>query len=153
VRNSLVLVAASDFKGEVKLEKGFDFAGSFKGPLAIGDPAHVPAGEYAKQILSYYEWWKPLDDSKRLAMGANISAVLNFVERGEAELGIVFKTEANCARTTRILLEFPAESHQSAQYRLVVITPGKESSARLADFILNEGAEFFYKEGFQKLEK
>ena len=51
--NDLVLVVPSDKPGKIAIASGFDLAGLLGpgGRLAVGDPAHVPAGRYAEQAL------------------------------------------------------------------------------------------------------
>ena len=46
--NKLVVIAPKGEGFRVEARQGFDFAGAFKGRLAIGDPGHVPAGIYAR---------------------------------------------------------------------------------------------------------
>ncbi len=49
--NALVIIAPKDEIFEVKPQADFDFPSAFEGPLALGDPSHVPAGIYATEAL------------------------------------------------------------------------------------------------------
>ncbi len=59
--------------------------------LAMGDPASVPAGTYAKKALEALGIWKDLQD--RVVFAGNVAAVLAYATRGEAALAIVYRTE------------------------------------------------------------
>ena len=60
--------------------------------FAIGNPASVPAGRYAKEALQYYNVWDTLQPS--LILCINVRQVLDYVSRGEVEAGIVYSTDA-----------------------------------------------------------
>jgi molybdate transport system substrate-binding protein len=59
--------------------------------LAIGDPAHVPAGRYARSALERLQLWGRLE--AHCAFADNVRAALALVARGEAPLGIVYATD------------------------------------------------------------
>ncbi|MDT8895715.1 molybdate ABC transporter substrate-binding protein [Halomonas sp. I1] len=87
--------------------------------LAVGDPAHVPAGIYARQALQSLGEWETL--APRLARAANVRAALALVERGEAPLGVVYSTDARASDTVRQLGLFPSSSHASITYPVAVV--------------------------------
>src|SRR3954462_7474536 len=66
-----------------------------QGRLAAGDPAHVPAGIYAKAALERLGQWAAI--APRLARAENVRAALLLVERGEAPLGIVYRTDVQAS--------------------------------------------------------
>jgi molybdate transport system substrate-binding protein len=84
------------------------------GRMAVGDPAHVPAGRYARAALEWLGQWEAL--APRLARADNVRAALLLVERGEAPLGIVYATDAAASRTVRVLGTFPPASHPPIAY-------------------------------------
>ena len=59
--------------------------------LAIGDPRIVPAGRYAQAALERLGHWDALAAQRVYA--ADVGAVLAYVRRGEARVGIVYETE------------------------------------------------------------
>jgi molybdate transport system substrate-binding protein len=61
--------------------------------IAIGDPASVPAGRYAKQALEALGSWEAL--APRFVYGMDVAAVLAYVRRGEVAAGIVYRTETS----------------------------------------------------------
>ena len=67
---------------------------SFK-RIAIGDPAAVPAGVYAKQYLESKGLWNVLQP--RVVPTGSVRAALAAVESGAADAGIVYRTDARLA--------------------------------------------------------
>ena len=60
--------------------------------IAIGDPASVPAGQYAEEVLTSLGFWDEIVGGASL--GTNVTEVLNWVAEGSAEVGIVYMTDA-----------------------------------------------------------
>lgn len=59
--------------------------------IAIGDPAHVPAGRYTKRTLEEWGLWKEIEHK---TVGCeNVRAALALVERAEVDAGIVYETD------------------------------------------------------------
>lgn len=114
--NKLVLVAASDWsKGDVELKSGVDLAGLLgDGRLAMGEVASVPAGKYGKAALEKLGVWDKV--SAKVAGAENVRAALALVSRGEAPLGIVYKTDAAADKGVKIVGTFPADSHPPIIY-------------------------------------
>lgn len=76
------------------------------GRLAVGDPAHVPAGLYAKQALQAVGLWSRLQ--ARLVRAENVRAALALVSRGEAAAGLVYRTDLQLARL-KLVATMPRE--------------------------------------------
>lgn len=128
LKNHLVMVAPNDYpQDKVTVNADWDLSAALAGTrLAVGDPAHVPAGRYAKQALEYLQLWsqaKPL-----LARANNVRSALVLVERGEAALGMVYKTDADVSTKVKIVATLPAQSHQPITYPMALIK-GNESQA------------------------
>jgi molybdate transport system substrate-binding protein len=114
--NRLVLVAPRG-RNPVPLTIGRGFAlgralGS--GRLAVADPAVVPAGKYAKAALTSLGVWDAV--ATRLAPAENVRAALLLVSRGEAPLGIVYRTDAAADPGVEIVDTFPASTHPPIIY-------------------------------------
>jgi molybdate transport system substrate-binding protein len=121
--NSLVLIAAPGNKARLEsIEVLPQILG--EGYLAMGDHTHVPAGMYAKEALDHYQLWDKL--SKRLALYPSVRVALNAVEKAQADLGIVYKTDALKAPACRIVYTFDAASHTAIQYPVGAIR-GKDT--------------------------
>ncbi len=136
--NELVLVAPADRARPVTLRKGFDVAGLLgDGRLAVGDPANVPAGLYAKQALTWLGVWNAAE--RRLVRAENVRVALAYVERGEAPLGIVYATDAALARGVRVVGRFPSESHEPIHYPLAIVAGHDRSDVRAFMAYLKSG--------------
>ena len=89
------------------------------GRLAIGDPSHVPAGQYAKQAIETLGLWPTVRD--HLARQVNVRAVLALVERGEAPLGVVYATDLALSTSVQIAAIVPADLHDPILYTAAVV--------------------------------
>lgn len=145
--NSLVLIAPAQAPFEFP---GDDFAAlpdAFEGRLSIGDPAHVPAGMYAKAALESLGIWQALEP--RIAGAADVRNALRLVETGEASAGIVYKTDALITDKVVVLATLPPESHPPVAYPVAQL---KDSHAEAGDFLnYLKGAsarEVFIENGF-----
>ncbi|UTM60215.1 molybdate ABC transporter substrate-binding protein [Photobacterium sp. CCB-ST2H9] len=150
LHNQLVLIThISSPENSIELNAQWDIAASLQGSrLAVGDPAHVPAGLYAKQALEGLGLWQQAEP--RLARANNVRAALLLVERQEAELGIVYQSDASIAENVKVLARFPAETHQPITYPMV-LTKKVPSAAAKAFYAYMESAEaatIFRKFGF-----
>ena len=76
-----------------------------RGRIAIGDPAHVPAGWYAKAALGELGLWETIE--KRLVPCENVRAALALAERGETDLAIVYTTDARASQSIEHVVSFP----------------------------------------------
>ncbi|TDX32792.1 molybdate transport system substrate-binding protein [Modicisalibacter xianhensis] len=96
--------------------------------LSVGDPAHVPAGIYARQALKSLGEWNTLEP--RLARADNVRAALALVERGETPLGIVYRTDAMASDKVRQLGQFPSDSHAPITYPAALIGKAPDEAAQ-----------------------
>jgi molybdate transport system substrate-binding protein len=151
VSTQLVLVEPKPGARQVEIKPGFDLAGLLgrSGRLAVGDPAHVPAGRYAKQALTKLGLWNSV--SKRLAPAESVRTALLLVERGEAPAGIVYETDAIASKRVAIAGTFPPDSHEPVRYPFAVTRVGDTPEAHaLLDFIAGpEGRAIFGRFGFR----
>jgi molybdate transport system substrate-binding protein len=128
--NDLVLIVPATHPIHVDIGPGFDLA-ALLGPggrLATGDPAHVPAGIYAAQALRKLGLWDEV--AGRLAAAPDVRSALLLVERGEAQAGIVYGTDAAVSKAVAIAGVFPPSSHDPITYPFAVIKAGDTPEAR-----------------------
>lgn len=132
--NALALVAPADSGiGALAINPGLAWASLLgtDGRLAVGDPAHVPAGIYAREALASLGAWQTLEP--RLARAEDVRGALMLVERGEAPLGIVYVTDARISPKVKIVGVFPASSHSPIVYPAAIVK-GQASPAVAAYF-------------------
>jgi molybdate transport system substrate-binding protein len=100
---------------DVSIEPGVNLAGALgDGRLAVADPEVVPAGKYAKAALTTLGAWDEV--AGRLAPSENVRAALLLVSRGEAPLGIVYRTDAAADPGVGVIGTFPPETHPPIVY-------------------------------------
>ena len=149
--NRLVLIAPMDSSlDQVGIKDGFDiFAllGS-DGRLAMGDPAHVPAGIYGKQSFEMLGVWASLES--RVAPMQDVRAALVMVERGETPLGVVYATDAALSERVKVVGVFPEETHPPIVYPAAVVSELKKKDAlALLEFLKTPAVQaVFEKHGF-----
>jgi molybdate transport system substrate-binding protein len=95
--------------------------------LAVGEPAHVPPGRYARQALEALGIWSALEP--RLARTDNVRGALALVARGEAPLGIVYATDARISSRVRIVAVFPRGTHHPIVYPSARVASGDQTAA------------------------
>ena len=98
--------------------------------VAIGDPLHVPAGQYAQQALETLGWWETLQP--RLVPASDVRAALRLVELGEVDAGIVYVTDARRSGAVDVVGVFPAELHEPIVYPIARCSPRADGEAFIA---------------------
>ncbi|EIA3183061.1 TPA: molybdate ABC transporter substrate-binding protein [Vibrio parahaemolyticus] len=150
VRNSLVLIAPQSSSLAV-----FNFAdantweAALNGSrLALGNPTSVPAGMYAKESLTTLGVWKEIQT--KVAPAKNVRLALALVERGEAPLGVVYKTDAQLTNKVKIVGEFASDTHAAIVYPAAVVNDSTESR-QFFQYLKSEDAKrVFAHYGFQQ---
>jgi molybdate transport system substrate-binding protein len=114
--------------------------------IAIGQPDSVPAGIYAKETLSNLDVWSSV--KRRTAPTNSVRVALALVERGEAPLGIVYKTDAIQNSKVTILDTFSSELHSPIVYPLAKLN-NSEAVMAFSTFLNSENAkQIFIQYGF-----
>lgn len=117
--------------------------------IAVGNPGHVPVGQYAKSVLERMNLWSAVE--KRLVLGEDVRQVLNYVESGEVQAGIVYSTDAATSAKVIVLAEAPAGSHAPVVYPMAVLKESRNGARarELALYLLSEkGKQVLAKYGF-----
>jgi molybdate transport system substrate-binding protein len=150
--NSLVMIAPRDSDVAVTIAPGFPLAARLGGGrLAMADPGAVPAGKYGKAALEKLGIWDAVKD--RVAAAENVRAALLLVARGEAPLGIVYRTDAAAEPGVKIVATFPADSHPAIIYPVALTAASTNlDAAAFAAYLTSPAARsLFEKQGFSVL--
>jgi len=120
------------------------------GRIAIGDPASVPAGQYAVEALRHLG----LDDalSPRILPAMNVRAALALVARNEVDAGIVYRSDGLTESRVHIIHTFAPETHQPIVYpaALVIDAAHPDLALQWLSYLATEpGAAPFRSAGFQ----
>ncbi len=94
--------------------------------VAIGDPKTSSVGKFAAQVLK--NTGLDSDLKSRYVYGEHSGAVLNLVATGEAEVGLVYRTDAIGNKKVRIIAEAPPDTHAPIVYGLATVWTSKNSS-------------------------
>ncbi len=141
--NKIVLIAPKGKQLAVSMNQDFDLAKILSGRLCLGDPAHVPAGIYAKQALSSLGWWRTL--KKRIVGTKDVRAALAFVERGECAAGIVYASDARSSTKIELIAEFPSQSHDPIVYPVALLVSASDSAKLFLRYLKSAPATALFK--------
>jgi len=114
--NRLALIAPKGKAFDVELSSSFSFTERLPRVkrISVGDPAHVPAGRYARQALQALGWWE--DVSPLLVPSQDVRAALRLVELGEVDAGIVYATDVRASEHVVVVAWFQPELHGPVRY-------------------------------------
>ena len=144
--NRLVVIVPA--KSTTKIESLDDLMGLGITRLALAG-SHVPAGTYAREALVQAGIWDRLQD--RVIAGDDVRQALTYVDREEAEAGIVYATDVIGSSKVRVALEINSRLHAPIRYPLVLIRREQQRppSRRFYDYLAShEAREIFRNAGF-----
>jgi molybdate transport system substrate-binding protein len=147
VENKLVLIVPQNSTS--KLEKFEDLANPSVQKISIGEPTVVPAGQYAQEVLKKLGIWDKIND--KLVLAKDVRTVLTYVETGNVEAGIVYKTDAASSTKVKIAATAPEGSHAPIIYPAALLAASKQQEAAkdfLAYLTGPEGKPVLEKYGF-----
>lgn len=148
--NQLVVISPKNLNIPFKAQTNFNFAQVFKGHMCTGQMESVPAGKYAKQSLIKLNWLESLKG--RIVGTDDVRSALAFVERGECEVGIVYKTDALISQKVKIIGAFPENSHHPIIYPIALTKQGElnKEAVQFQNFVINnnQAKAIFQKYGF-----
>jgi molybdate transport system substrate-binding protein len=145
--NTLAVVVPEG--SQLSLTGPADLAGPAVRTLVIAEPTAVPAGIYAKEYLRSLGLWSKLID--RIVPTENVRAALAAVEAGNADAGIVYRTDALIGRRTRVAFEVPAAEGPPISYPFAALREGEnpESARKFLEHLVSpEALDVFRKHGF-----
>lgn len=119
--NEVVLIAPID--STIKI-KGFkDAVNEDIKHVALGEPKSVPCGQYAEEVFKNLNI---LDGVKSKAVyGKDVREILTWVEQGNADLGVTYKTDALTSNKVKIIETAEAKLHSPIVYPGAVIKASK----------------------------
>lgn len=149
--NHLVLV--SDNRAEIAVETLTNLTVPEISRIAIGHPAIVPAGTYAKEALVHFGLWETLHP--KLIFGTDVRATLAYVTAGNVDMAIVYKTDTTLTHTLNVLYQLPPEAYTPIIYPAVIMKDSsrKQLARRFMTYLQSTGnGKIFEKHGFTVLE-
>jgi molybdate transport system substrate-binding protein len=147
-RNSLVVVVPADSK--LHLQSFLDLQQPQVKKISIGNPKTVPAGRYAQQVLQNSKLWSTVES--RLVFAENARQVLDYVDHGEVDAGIVYATDVAIAHGgVSVVARAPNEGYGPILYPIAVVkdSTAPDAARRFVRFVLSsEGNSVLRKYGF-----
>lgn len=146
LQNEVVLITAQDNKNV----KGFaELKSDSVSKIAIGAPDSVPAGKYAKEVLDSLKLGKSVES--KFIFAKDVRQVLAYVETGNVEAGMVYRTDAQVSKQVKIIETAPINSHSPIIYPVAVVGDSKhaQDAQDFIKFLLSDRAtNIFTKYGF-----
>jgi molybdate transport system substrate-binding protein len=145
LRNTLVLIAPPDSR----LRDFQGLADPSIRSIALGDPASVPAGQYARQTLAALHLLEQLN--AKLVFGSDVRQVLTFVETANADAGLVYSTDAQASGKVRVVAAAPESAHDPIVYPAAVVkgSRGEEAARKFVEYLGSPAAlTIFVRHGF-----
>lgn len=147
VNNTLVLVVPTNRPGTLSSFSQLTDPKVLK--IAMGNPKTVPAGQYGKEVLENLKLYQTVQN--KLVLAEDVRAALTLVATGNADAGLVYKTDAMSNSGVKVVTEAPAGSSTPVVYPIAVIKASahQEAARQWEDFLLSaDGKEILAKYGF-----
>lgn len=123
--NTLVIIVPDDSAAQLASAK--DLADPKFKKISLGEQNSVPAGIYAKAYLQKIGIWDQI--SARVIPSENVRAALAAVETGNADAGIVYKTDALLSTKVKIAWEVAAADSPDIEYPVALLQSSKQPDA------------------------
>jgi len=137
-RNALVLITPADSK--LKLQQLSDLQQASIKHVAIGVPASVPVGRYAKRALENARLW-PAVEAKAINT-QNVRQSLDYVARGEVEAGFVYQTDAAIMPDkVKIAFSVPLDEVISYPVARTAASSNAAEAQRFVNYLLSPAAQ------------
>lgn len=114
--------------------------------LAVGEFRSVPAGQYAEQVFAHMGLLEPL--RSKFVFGNNVRSSLSAVESENAELGVVYATDAALSNRVKVLATAPAGSHKPILYPIAIINSSShpDEAQTFMDFLTTNPVQKTFEE-------
>lgn len=122
--------------------------------ISIGMPETVPAGKYAQETLTSLNLWDKIQP--KLVLAKDVRQVLTYVETGNVDAGLIYRSDAITGKDIKIVATAPAGSHKTITYPMAVVKSTKhqeEIEAFTVFLCSDEASKIFEKYGFKSLKK
>jgi molybdate transport system substrate-binding protein len=128
LRNEIVLIVPTD--SSLQISSFQDLTHANVGKVALGEPTVVPAGQYAKEVLTNLGIYDAV--SSKAVLAKDVRQVLTYVETGNVDAGIVYATDALSSSKVRVVAQAPENSHSPVIYPVAAIKSSKNPAAARA---------------------
>lgn len=147
-QNALVVIVPAD--SSAALARLADLNRPRIARIAIGNPASVPAGRYAKAALEAAQLWNAV--AAKAIHTQNVRQALDYVARGEVDAGLVYATDAALMKE-KVKLAFSVPLAAPVSYPaapLAASANGAEARRFVAYLVSAPGQAVLAQYGFRK---
>lgn len=147
LKNDIVLIVPT--ASTLKIADFKDVATDAVSKIALGDTKSVPAGQYAQDTFTSLKIWDTV--SGKANFGTDVKQVLSWVESGNVDCGVVYKTDAASDSKVKIVATAPDGSHTPVVYPLAVVkaSTNQEAAASFIKYMQTaDSMSIFTKSGF-----
>ena len=148
VGNELVLVVPKESTKGIKTFEDLTKADK----ISIGTPESVPAGKYAKEVLGNLTIWNSVKG--KIVYAKDVRQVLTYVETGNVDAGLVYKTDALTSTKVEIAATADKKTHTPIVYPVGIVKASSHPNEAMLFYEYlnsNEAMEVFKKYGFKGL--
>jgi molybdate transport system substrate-binding protein len=115
--------------------------------IAIGNPAHVPAGEYTKELLLNMGQYNALKE--KFIFTKDVKSALRLVEMKECDAGFVYKSDALSSNKVQIISNPPDSLYSEVVVYLIKLKSGDQTIFN--ELLSLESRRILKKHGFEPL--
>lgn len=145
--NELTVITAVN--KDITIQDATDLLRAEVQKIAIGIPDSVPAGKYAQEALKHAGVWEQLQP--KVVQAKDVRQVLQYVETGNVDAGIVYKTDALSSNQVKIAYTVDSSAYSLIEYPMGIIssTANRQEVTDLYTYFQSEEAlSIFEKYGF-----
>ncbi|HET7626650.1 MAG TPA: molybdate ABC transporter substrate-binding protein [Verrucomicrobiae bacterium] len=150
--NALVIITPGG-ENAVKIHSPSDLTNAVVKRIALADPRAVPAGIYSKAFLHRQKLWSVVES--KIVPTENVRGALAAVESGNADAGMVYKTDAAISKKARVAYEVSAGEAPEIRYPVAIVKDSKqiEAARKFLQYLESDDAgKIFKKFGFVALD-
>lgn len=119
--------------------------------FVMGDPSHVPAGQYAKAVLVKLGIWSSV--AGKAIFAENVRVALEYVRRGEVPVGIVYASDLLVAPELKVLWDMPVDDHPPIVVPAARVHNAHPQAQAFLDYLMStEGQDAFAAFGFKVID-
>lgn len=140
--NQVVLIT---YPQQNNISKFEDLTNNQVTKIAIGEPESVPAGQYAKEVLTSLNLYKSIEN--KLIFAKDVRQVLSYVETGNVDAGIVYATDAKLSNKIKEIIIAPDNTHSPIIYPIAILKNSKniDFAQSFIDFLFSDTSKNIFK--------
>lgn len=113
--------------------------------IAVAEPENVPLGRYTKHALNKLDLWDEIKE--KFVFGKDAKQVTTYVKTGNANAGIIYKSDAVAEEDIKIIHSFGVDSDMPIIYQAGIVnnTEHKQAAEIFIDFIISKDSQHIFK--------